>query len=91
MRRMGRREKLLQTMRGNPTSVRYDEIENLLCQAGCQVTRRGSHRTFRHHAVKGYLLTIVDQYPMKAPYVRAALKLYEEIEEAMGDDSPEQR
>jgi hypothetical protein len=33
------------------------------------------------------MITIVERHPMKAPYVRSVIELYEEIEEAMHDDS----
>ncbi|HAI85861.1 MAG TPA: hypothetical protein DCL63_02580 [Firmicutes bacterium] len=84
---MGRLEKLLRDMRNSPTTVRYDEIENLLMGAGCRVTKRGSHRTFRHPAVSDFGLTVVEAHPMKAPYVRQALRLYNEIMEAIRNDS----
>lgn len=84
---MGRREKLLEKMRRSPTSVRYDEIENLLLSVRCRVTKRGSHRTFRHSLVPGNMTTIVERHPMKAPCVRSALGLYEEMEEAIHGDS----
>lgn len=49
-----------QQLRGKRTGFTYDDLARILRQCGCeQVSGRGSHRTWRHPAVR-QLLTLVD-------------------------------
>lgn len=55
---MGRREKLIETMRNSPRNIRFGEVNALLRYEGfVLINKRGSHRTY-HHA-DDRLITIV--------------------------------
>ena len=58
LKRMSRREKLLEKMRANPGDVRFSEVEALLRHEGFVLfNSRGSHRAY--HRADGRLLTVV--------------------------------
>lgn len=75
-------------MKNNPKDISFNEIDSLLSWHGC--TRRqprsgSSHYFYTHPAISG-TLTIPYARPIKAIYVKKALKMIEEIKEALTNE-----
>lgn len=87
-----KRDKLIQSLRNNPSNVRFEELRALLEYYGFtirQKARGSSHYVFEHRALHRPALTVPKGKPVKAFYVRKALELIEEIREATKDEGEE--
>ncbi len=85
---MTKKDKLIKAMHNNPKDIPFHKIESLLLYYGCQVRQpRGgsSHYIFSHQALD-YCLTIPKNRPVKAHYVKNALKMIEDIKDALHED-----
>jgi len=76
---MTKREKLLERMRRNPQSIRFDEIETLLLSLGFVKRQKGSsHAVF---TLGSYQVVVPFRKPtIKPVYVQLVLALLDEIE-----------
>ena len=59
---MSKRQKLLQRLRNNQKTVRFDEVDGLLLGLGFEKRQVGSHATYRLHDA---IVTI----PFRKPYI----------------------
>ena len=85
---MGKREKLILRIKNNPKNVPFEELDTLLQYYGCQVRQPGSgssHYYYTHPAASEPL-SVPKGRPIKAVYVRRALKMIDEIKEAINDE-----
>ncbi len=60
-----------------PSDVRYDEVDKLLRSFGFQCRQPSggsSHYIYTHQDLKGFQASIKKSHPMKAVYVRNAVK-----------------
>ncbi len=83
---MSRLEKLLQRIRNNPKTVKFEEMEKLLIKAG--FTKRQPRNGSSHSIYKkdGQLITIPYKNPyMKQTYVVEAMELIGEYFEDKGE------
>lgn len=81
---MGKREKLIASIRRNPKDVDFEDIDSLLKYYGCTVRQKGrgsSHYKYTHPAIK-WNLEIPKDKSIKAIYARRALEMIDEIKEA---------
>lgn len=76
---MTKRDKLIERMRRNPRSIRFDEIETLLLSLGFVKRRKGSsHAVF---TLRSYQVVVPFRKPAVKPvYVQLVLALLDEIE-----------
>ncbi len=76
---MTKRDKLIERVRRNPRSIRFDEIETLLLSLGFVKRQRGSsHAMF---TLDGYQVVVPYRKPTVKPvYVQLVLALLDEIE-----------
>jgi predicted RNA binding protein YcfA (HicA-like mRNA interferase family) len=80
---MGHYEKLLRNIENNPADVKFDDLRTLLTKTGGFNCRqgKGDHYVFSHPDLMEML--IVDsrgkKSPLKAIYVKKALKLYHQV------------
>ena len=66
-------EKIIEKMERQPNGVRYNEISKVLNKYGYELVRsKGSHRHFRNN--QGDVITIKEETPLKAVYVKDVLK-----------------
>lgn len=74
-----KREKLIERMRRNPRSIRFDEIETLLLSLGFVKRQKGSsHAVF---TLSSYRVVVPFHRPTAKPiYVQLVLALLDEIE-----------
>jgi len=81
---MTKREKLLERMRRNPRSIRFDEIETLLVSLGFVKRQKGSsHAVF---TLGSYQVVVPFRKPtIKPVYVQLVLALLDEIEDLNED------
>lgn len=85
---MGRREKLIESIKRNPKDVDFEDIDNLLKHYGCTVRQRGrgsSHYKYTHPAIN-WNLEIPKDKPIKAIYARRALEMIDDIKEALKNE-----
>lgn len=85
---MGRREKLIESIRNNPKNVPFERIESLLLYYGCTVRQKkggSSHYIFSHNALN-YSLTIAKDRPIKAYAARDAITMIDDIKDALDDE-----
>lgn len=77
---MSKREKLLAAVKNNPKTVRFEDLNKILLDAGFRVTQpRGglSHYTYHY---SGHSLTVPRKKPyVKVVYVKLALTMLEEL------------
>ncbi len=78
---MGKREKLINAIRNNPVDVPFEVIINLLNFYGCKV-RIKKHYIISHNALN-YFITIPKGRKIKAHYAKDALKMIDDIKEAL--------
>ncbi|MEM6283392.1 MAG: type II toxin-antitoxin system HicA family toxin [Chloroflexota bacterium] len=89
---MSRDDKLLEKLRNNPKNVRFEDLQKLLESFGFVLKRSsGSHHSFVGTINSEKVLLVVPyRRPLKAIYVKKALKLIERIENAEdGSDDDE--
>ena len=82
---MGRREKLIASIKNNPKDVAFEDIGNLLKYYGCTVKQKGcgsSHYKYSHPAVD-WILVVPRDTPIKAIYAKRALQMIDEIKEVL--------
>ncbi|WP_326831042.1 type II toxin-antitoxin system HicA family toxin [Anaerosalibacter bizertensis] len=66
-------EKIIKKMERQPNGIRYNEISKVLNKYGYELVRsKGSHRHFRNN--QGDVITIKEENPLKAVYVKDVLK-----------------
>lgn len=66
-------EKLVQKMKNRPNGIRFAELEKVLNHYGYILVRsKGSHHHFRND--QGDVFTVSKKQPIKAVYVKEALK-----------------
>ena len=78
---MSKREKRLQKLRQNPNSVAFDDLEQVLNDAGFELDHvTGSHHVFRA-SVGDDVWTLVIPFarPVKPAYVRKAVAAIDEV------------
>lgn len=69
-------QKIINKMLRQPNGIKYSEISQVLNQHGYELVRnKGSHRHFRNKA--GDVITIKEENPLKAVYVKDVLKRIE--------------
>lgn len=65
-------EKILEKMQRQPNGIKYNEASKVLNEYAYELVRRkGSHRHFRNK--KGDVITIKEENPLKAVYVKDVL------------------
>lgn len=85
----GRREKLIKDMYNNPNNVRFESLASLLRYYGFLMHQSGggsSHYVFKHSALP-YGLSVPYDRPLKAIYVKKALKMMEELKELLNNEN----
>jgi len=85
---LGRRDKLIASIRNNPKNVDFNDIDGLLRYFGCTVRQKGrgsSHYTYSHPTVKSPLCIPKDS-PIKAIYAKRALQMIDEIREVLENE-----
>ena len=85
---MSKREKLIEEMRNNPKDVSFDQLNTVLLYYGCTVRqpKSGSSHFYYTHPAASEPLSIPKARPIKAVYVKHAIKMIEEIEEALKNE-----
>jgi len=78
---MGRKEKLLEQLRNNPTNVRFEDLDKLLQWYGfeCRPPHGGSHYFYKRKGCRP--ISIPRHKPVKSCYVKRALALIDELNE----------
>ena len=70
--RMAGIEKIIEKMKNQPNGIRVSEIDKVLAHFGYRLDRqRGSHRQYINET--GNVITIKDENPLKAVYVKDVL------------------
>lgn len=85
---MGKREKLIESIKNNPKDVAFEDIDNLLRYYGCSVrqkARGSSHYKYTHSSVD-WILEIPKGKPIKAIYAKRALEMVDAIKEAFDSE-----
>jgi hypothetical protein len=82
------REKLIEAMKINPKDVSFEEINALLIHSGCtrRQPRSGSSHYFYTHPAISEPVNIPKARPIKAIYVKRALRMIDEIKEALANE-----
>lgn len=66
-------EKIIKKMERQPNGIKYNEVSKVLNEYGYELVRnKGSHRHFRNK--EGDVITIKEENPLKAVYVKDVLK-----------------
>ena len=67
-------DKLIQKMKNKPNGIRFKELARVLEHNGYRMKKRKgtSHRNFINN--KGDVITIIEENPLKAVYVKDVLK-----------------
>jgi len=82
---MARKEKLLNQIRNNPNQVRFEDIDKIMRQHGCEERHHGSHYVYSHPQLAG-VITIVRPHgkagtQFVAPiYIKKALETLDKFE-----------
>ena len=77
---MTRIEKLLFRFLANPTSLRYPQIEKLLCQLGFEkINAKGSHVKLRHSSLDRDVIIPVHNNECKIRYKKKIAKLIQKF------------
>jgi predicted RNA binding protein YcfA (HicA-like mRNA interferase family) len=78
---MSKREKRLQRLRQNPNSVTFDDLTQVLSDAGFELDHvTGSHHVFRANVGdEVWTLVIPFARPVKPAYVRKAVNAIDEV------------
>jgi predicted RNA binding protein YcfA (HicA-like mRNA interferase family) len=86
-----KREKRLRKLRQNPKQITFDEIKQVLEDYGfIHVRTSGSHHTFIANLEgRDWRITIPFHRPIKPPYIRAALRMIDEILQIQGYEEQE--
>ena len=79
---MAKRDKRIERMRQDPKSVRPEDLDIALTNAGFTSHQEGSHKTYRRDGEK---LTVPQRTPLKPVYVRQALDMLAPQEADVGD------
>lgn len=85
---LGKREKLLESMKNNPKDVPFEQIDALLMYYGCtrrQASKGSSHYFYTHPAVP-YPVNIPRHKPVKAIYIKQALEMIDQIREVLDNE-----
>ena len=77
---MSRHEKLLQTIRNNPTNVRFETIQKIMLSYGfIETTPSGGSSHYTYH--KGiYRITIPKDIPVNKIYIKKAIQIIDKLE-----------
>lgn len=66
-------DKVIEKMRRQPNGIRMEDADKVLCASGYRLDRqKGSHRQYINAA--GDVITIKDDNPLKAVYVKDILR-----------------
>jgi len=79
---MGRKEKLFNRLKNNPSAGTFEDVDNLLRWCGFELRRvKGSHHIYKR---PGYdlIVTVPRHKPLRTVYVRNAVALFEEFYES---------
>lgn len=69
-------ESIVEKMKRQPNGVKYNEAAKVLKEYGYELVRKkGSHRHFRND--EGDLITILEEKPLKAVYVKDIIRRIE--------------
>lgn len=85
---MSQIEKLIEAIKNNPKNVDWEEIDKVLRFYGFQrgqPSSGSSHYTYRHPRLPE-IITIPKNRPVKAVYVKNAIKLIERLEEMANEE-----
>ena len=83
---MAKRDKRLAKMRQNPKSVSFDDLQKVLEDHGFQLVRiKGSHHVFESTEYDKRLV-VPKRNPVKAGYVKDAIRIIDKISEGQTDD-----
>ena len=77
---MSKRDKLLDTIRNNPTNVKFETIQNILLNHGfIETAPKGgsSHYTY-HNGI--YRITVVKNKPVNSIYIKQVVKIIDILE-----------
>lgn len=78
---MSKKEKLLQKIKNNPKSIRFEEIDKLLIDIGCEKRQPRGGSSHYTYTIEGITLTIPYKRPyVKEIYVREAIALLDRLE-----------
>lgn len=70
---MGNTDKIIDKMKRQPNGIRMDEADKVLRDSGFRLDRqRGSHRQYIN--ALGDVITIKDENPLKAVYIKDILR-----------------
>ncbi len=69
-------EGIVEKMKRQPNGIKYNEAAKVLKECGYKLVRKkGSHRHFRND--EGELITILEENPLKAVYIKDILRRIE--------------
>ncbi|MFZ5641427.1 MAG: type II toxin-antitoxin system HicA family toxin [Bacillota bacterium] len=80
---MTRFDKLYTKIANNPIDVKFSDLDNILKQYGfeCRQPNKGSSHYIYYHQELSEILTIPYARPIKAIYVKQAIKAIEKLKE----------
>jgi predicted RNA binding protein YcfA (HicA-like mRNA interferase family) len=81
---MSKIDKLINSIKNNPTNVKFEDLEKILISYGFEVRQpRGgsSHHTFKKDK---YIITIPRHKPVNKIYVKQFIKIIDEISDSLG-------
>lgn len=77
---MSKKEKLLQSIRNNPSSVKFETLQNLLLYYGFKERQPKGGSSHYSYILDKLILTVPKHKPVNKIYVKQFLKLIDEIE-----------
>lgn len=79
---MGKLQKLYEKVKNNPKAVRFEELQKLLCRAGCKERQPRSGSSHYTYTLNGNIITVPYDRPfIKRIYVEKAIELVGEFYE----------
>ena len=77
---MSKRDKLLQSIRNNPTNVKFETLQKLLIYYGFKERQPKGGSSHYSYTLGKLILTVPKHKPVNKIYVKQFLKLIDEIE-----------
>ena len=77
---MSKRDKLLSSIRNNPSNVKFETLQKLLLHFGFNERQPKGGSSHYTYTLNGHVITIPKHKPVNKIYVKQFLKLIDEIE-----------
>ena len=77
---VGKADKILSKMRGNPRDWRIGSLETVAARCGIRVRKGGGSHVVFSHPASPIAVTVPVHKPIKPPYIRQFLALVDDIE-----------